>query len=149
MVHGLEAELGPRAHLAERDVVVLGLAVRRLGLGDVGQRDEQLPAAFVELVEQRLELLELGLDRTGLFSQLGDSGSFTLPVFAASSISAESLFCSARIPSIRVLSSRRRSSTSISSSSCSAASRRARAARTRSESARICFRSSVARSLER
>jgi hypothetical protein len=37
-----------------------------------------------------------------------NSGSPAFPALAASSISPESLFCSARIASIRVLSSRRR-----------------------------------------
>jgi hypothetical protein len=73
-----------------------------------------------------------------------NSGSLTFPALAASSISEESLFWSARIASIRVLSSRRCSSTPRSSSTCSAAPRLARAERTPSGSARICFRSSVA-----
>jgi hypothetical protein len=72
-----------------------------------------------------------------------NSGSPAFPAFAASSISPDSWFCSARTPSIRVLSSRRRSSTEISSSSWSAAPRLASPERTASGSLRICFRSSV------
>jgi hypothetical protein len=65
VVEWLEVELRALPHLAQRDVVLLGLSVRRIRIGEVGERDEQLVALLAELRELRLELLELGLERAG------------------------------------------------------------------------------------
>jgi hypothetical protein len=72
MVERLEVEVRALAHLAQRDVVFLGVAVRCLGLRQVGKRDEQLLPPPVELVELRLELLELRLERARLLAQLAE-----------------------------------------------------------------------------
>jgi hypothetical protein len=74
MVQGLEVELRTLPHLAQGDVVLLGLAVGRVGVREVRQRDQKLLAALVELVELRLELLELGLERARLIAELGELG---------------------------------------------------------------------------
>jgi hypothetical protein len=65
VVEWLEVELRALPHLAQRDVVLLGLSVRRIRIGEVGERDEELVALLAELRELRLELLELGLERAG------------------------------------------------------------------------------------
>jgi hypothetical protein len=62
VVERLEAELRPLPHLPQADVVLLGLAVRRLGLGDVRQGGEQLVALLAQVCQLRLEFLELGLE---------------------------------------------------------------------------------------
>jgi hypothetical protein len=62
MVERLETELRRLPHLPERDVLLLGLAVGRLRLGDVRQRAEQLIARLTQLGQLRLELLELRLE---------------------------------------------------------------------------------------
>jgi hypothetical protein len=63
VVQRLEVEVGGLADLAQGDVVLVGLAVRGLGLGDVRELAEQFVAPPVELDELGLELLELGLER--------------------------------------------------------------------------------------
>jgi hypothetical protein len=63
VVERLEVEVRPLTDLPQRDVVLVGLAVGRVGLGKVGEQGEQLVAALVELGELRLELLELRLER--------------------------------------------------------------------------------------
>jgi hypothetical protein len=72
VVERLEVEVRALPHLAQRDVVLLGVAVGCLGLRQVGKRDEQLLPPPVELVELRLELLELRLERARLLAQLGE-----------------------------------------------------------------------------
>ena len=73
MVADLEVELGPLADLAERDRVLLGLAVRRVGVGEVGKRREQLLARRLDLRELGLELLQLAL--TSRISAISGSAS--------------------------------------------------------------------------
>jgi hypothetical protein len=63
VVQRLEVEVGGLADLAQGDVVLVGLAVRGLGLGDVRELAEEFVAPPVELDELGLELLELGLER--------------------------------------------------------------------------------------
>jgi hypothetical protein len=65
VVQRLEIEIGEVADLPQRDVVLVGLTVGGLRLGEVGKQGEQLVAALVELAELGFELLELGLERAG------------------------------------------------------------------------------------
>jgi hypothetical protein len=74
VVERLEVEVGALADLAHGDVVLLGLAVGRLGLGEIGKHAEQLISPLVELAEPRLELLELGLERAGRLASLLEAG---------------------------------------------------------------------------
>ena len=74
MIERLEVEVRPFAHLPESDVVLIGLAVGHLRLGQVGEGDEELFPSPVELAELRLELLELGLQRGRLLTQLRELG---------------------------------------------------------------------------
>jgi hypothetical protein len=62
VVEWLEAELRFVTDLSERDVVLLGLAVRGLRFRDVRQEGEQLVALLTQLGQLRLELLKLGLE---------------------------------------------------------------------------------------
>ena len=64
VVEGLEIELRPLPDLTQGDVVLLGLAVGRIGLREVGEGDEELLPPPVELVQLGLELLELRLQRS-------------------------------------------------------------------------------------
>ena len=74
MVEGLEAELGPLPDLAQGNVVLLRLAVRRSRIRKVRKRDEDfLPPRF-ELVELRLEPLELRLQPARPLPQLRELG---------------------------------------------------------------------------
>jgi hypothetical protein len=79
VIEGLEAELGPLPDLAQGDVVLVGLAVGHLRLGKVRQRDQQLIPPLVELAQLRLELLELGLQRTRLLARLRELRLARLP----------------------------------------------------------------------
>jgi hypothetical protein len=63
VVEWLEVEVGALPDLSQGDVVLVCLAVGRLGLGEVGEQGEQLVPPLVELAELRLEPLELGLER--------------------------------------------------------------------------------------
>ena len=58
MVARLEVELGPLADLADDDRVLLGHPFRRVGVGEVGERQRQLAELGVDL----LQLLFAGLD---------------------------------------------------------------------------------------
>jgi hypothetical protein len=79
VVEGLEVEVGTIADLAEGDVVLLGLPVRRVRLRDVRERREELIAPLIELAELRLELLEFGLEPTRLLTGLRELGLVDLP----------------------------------------------------------------------
>jgi hypothetical protein len=57
VVQRLELEVGGLADLAEGDVVLVGLAIGGLGLGDVRERAEEFVAPPVELNELGLEFL--------------------------------------------------------------------------------------------
>jgi hypothetical protein len=72
VIQRLEIELRALAHLAQRDVVLLGLAVGRLGVREVRKGEEQLVAPDVELAQLGLELLELGLQPARALPQLGE-----------------------------------------------------------------------------
>jgi hypothetical protein len=65
VVERLEAEVRPISDLPERDVVLLGLPVRSIGVGQVRQRGEELIALLTQLGKLRLQLLELGLEPGG------------------------------------------------------------------------------------
>jgi hypothetical protein len=70
VVDGLEVELGRVPDLAKGDVVLIGLAVGDLGLGEIGERDQELLTPLVELGEPGLQLLELPFQRARLLPRL-------------------------------------------------------------------------------
>jgi hypothetical protein len=74
VIERLEVELGPLPDLPQGDVVLLGLPIRRVRVRQVGERDEDLLTALVELVELGLELLELGLQRARALAELRELG---------------------------------------------------------------------------
>jgi hypothetical protein len=61
VVERLEAEVRPLPDLTQGDVVLVGLAVGSLRLGEIGQSDQQPIAPLVQFMQLRLELLELRL----------------------------------------------------------------------------------------
>jgi hypothetical protein len=62
VVQGLEVELRALSYFAERDIVLVGLAVRGVRIGEVGQGGQQRVPLLVELIELWLELLQLGFE---------------------------------------------------------------------------------------
>ena len=79
VIEGLEVELGPLPDLPQGDVVLLGIPIRRVRVRQVGERDEYLFPALVELFELGLELLELGLQRAGALAELRELQLIDLP----------------------------------------------------------------------
>ena len=79
VIEGLEVELGPLPDLPQGDVVLLGIPIRRVRVRQVGERDEDLFPALVELFELGLELFELGLQRTGALAELRELRLIDLP----------------------------------------------------------------------
>jgi hypothetical protein len=65
VVERLEVELRPVPDLSHGDAVLLRLPVRGISVGQVRQREQQLVALLPQLGKLRLQLLELGLERTG------------------------------------------------------------------------------------
>jgi len=74
VVERLELEVWAVPDLPQGDVVLVGLALGRLGLGQVREQREQFVPPLVELAELRLELLELGLERARGFAGLLETG---------------------------------------------------------------------------
>jgi hypothetical protein len=79
MVEGLESEVRMLPDLPQGDVVLLGVAVGRLRVGQVGKGDEELLSGLVELVQLRLQLLQLRFQDTRLLAQLGELRLVDLP----------------------------------------------------------------------
>jgi hypothetical protein len=79
VIERLEVELGPLPDLPQGDVVLLGIPIRRVRVRQVGERDEDLFPALVELFELGLELLELGLQRAGALAELRELRLIDLP----------------------------------------------------------------------
>jgi hypothetical protein len=70
VIERVEVELRHLPHLPEGDVVLVGLAVRRLRLGDVRKGGEQLVPLLAQLPQLWLELLELRLELAGGVAKL-------------------------------------------------------------------------------
>ncbi len=70
VVAWLEAEARALPHLPKDDGVLVGLAVRGVGAGEVGELGRELVAGRFDLVELRREGLDLGRD----LLHLGDQG---------------------------------------------------------------------------
>jgi hypothetical protein len=70
VVDRLEVEVRTVPNLAQRGVILLGLAVGGVRVRQVWQGGEQLVALLAELPQLRLELVSLGLERAGGLARL-------------------------------------------------------------------------------